>query len=73
MKWPALHRLGLAKKVNKNMLIFLRKEWRYFLLALGFFTRIPVPSFNDFKESELNKSVKTERFIIQMLSVGKVL
>ena len=40
------------------MLIFLRKEWRYFLLALGFFTRIPVPSFNDFKESELNKSVK---------------
>jgi adenosylcobinamide-GDP ribazoletransferase len=40
------------------MLIFLRKEWRYFLLALGFFTRIPVPSFVDFQESELNQSVK---------------
>ena len=28
------------------------------MLAVGFFTRIPVPSVNDFKESELNKSVK---------------
>jgi adenosylcobinamide-GDP ribazoletransferase len=34
------------------------KEWRYFLLAVGFFTRIPVPSFPDFQESELNYSAK---------------
>ena len=36
----------------------MQKQWCYFLLALGFFTRIPVPSFNDFQESDLNKSVK---------------
>ena len=36
----------------------LQKQWRYFLLALGFFTRIPVPSFADFQEVELNHSVK---------------
>jgi adenosylcobinamide-GDP ribazoletransferase len=36
----------------------MRKQWRYFLLALGFFTRIPVPGFIDFQESELNQSVK---------------
>lgn len=36
----------------------MRKQWRYFLLALGFFTRIPVRSFADFQESELNQSVK---------------
>jgi adenosylcobinamide-GDP ribazoletransferase len=36
----------------------MRKQWRYFLLALGFFTRIPVLSFVDFQESELNHSVK---------------
>jgi adenosylcobinamide-GDP ribazoletransferase len=36
----------------------MRKEWRYFLLALGFFTRIPTPSFPDFKEEELNQSTK---------------
>lgn len=34
------------------------KEWRYFLLALGFFTRLPVPSFSDFEEAELNHSAK---------------
>lgn len=34
------------------------KEWKYFLLALGFFTRIPVPSFADFQESDLNHSAK---------------
>lgn len=33
-------------------------ECRYFLLALGFFTRIPVPNFADFQESELNYSAK---------------
>ena len=36
----------------------MKKEWRYFLLAVGFFTRIPVPSVDDFKENELNLSVK---------------
>ena len=36
----------------------LKKELRYFLLALEFFTRIPVPNFADFQESELNNSVK---------------
>ena len=36
----------------------MRKQWRYFLLALGFFTRIPMPSFADFQESDLNHSVK---------------
>lgn len=40
------------------MLHVLCKEWRYFLLALGFFTRIPVPSFANFEEQELNHSAK---------------
>jgi len=40
------------------MLSCLRREWRYLLLAVGFFTRIPVPVFADFKEQELNLSVK---------------
>ncbi len=34
------------------------KEMRYFLLALGFFTRIPVPQFDDFKTEELNHAAK---------------
>lgn len=36
----------------------LAKEWRYFLLALGFFTRIPVPQFANFQEEDLNHSAK---------------
>ena len=36
----------------------MRKQWRYFLLALGFFTRIPVPNFVNFQESDLNHSTK---------------
>jgi adenosylcobinamide-GDP ribazoletransferase len=36
----------------------MKKQWRYFLLALGFFTRIPVPNFVDFQESDLNYSAK---------------
>lgn len=39
-------------------MITMLKEWRYFLLALGFFTRIPVPNFPDFKASDLNHSSK---------------
>ncbi|HSR02610.1 MAG TPA: adenosylcobinamide-GDP ribazoletransferase [Methylophilaceae bacterium] len=34
------------------------KEWRYFLLAVGFFTRIPVPQQVDFDERELNYASK---------------
>ena len=40
------------------MLKQLRNAWRSFLLALGFFTRIPVPSYVGFKEADLNRSVK---------------
>lgn len=36
----------------------MRKEWRYFLLAVGFFTRAPVPSLADFQESDLNHTAK---------------
>ena len=36
----------------------MKKQWQYFLLAVGFFTRIPVPSFNDFQESDLNHASK---------------
>ncbi|MES2636492.1 MAG: adenosylcobinamide-GDP ribazoletransferase [Pseudomonadota bacterium] len=36
----------------------MQKQWQYFLLALGFFTRIPVPSSINFQESDLNHSVK---------------
>ena len=36
----------------------MQKEWQYFLLALGFFTRIPVPDFAHFQESDLNHSSK---------------
>ena len=32
----------------------LKKEFKLFSLALMFFTRIPCPSFDDFKESDLN-------------------
>lgn len=34
------------------------KEWRNFLLALGFFTRIPVPGVANFQGSDLNHSAK---------------
>jgi len=36
----------------------MRKQWRYFSLAIGFFTRIPMPAVPDFQESDLNHSVK---------------
>jgi len=45
------------------MLTIINKEWRNFLLALGFFTRIPVPSFPDFKESDLNGATQYFPFI----------
>lgn len=34
------------------------KEWRSFLLALQFFTRLHVPSLVDFKETDLNHAAK---------------
>ncbi|MDZ4212864.1 MAG: adenosylcobinamide-GDP ribazoletransferase, partial [Methylotenera sp.] len=36
----------------------MRQEWRRWLLALGFFTRIPVPDYPDFKDAELNHAAK---------------
>ena len=36
----------------------MNEQWKCFLLALGFFTRIPVPNFVDFQESDLNHSTK---------------
>ena len=36
----------------------MRNQCKYFLLALGFFTRIPLPNFADFQESDLNHSAK---------------
>jgi adenosylcobinamide-GDP ribazoletransferase len=40
------------------MLKYLRNERRYFLLAVGFFTRLPVPDFADFHDNDLNYSAK---------------
>jgi adenosylcobinamide-GDP ribazoletransferase len=36
----------------------MRQGWRRWLLALGFFTRIPVSDFPDFKDAELNHAAK---------------
>ncbi|WP_347988245.1 adenosylcobinamide-GDP ribazoletransferase [Methylomonas sp. AM2-LC] len=36
----------------------MKQEWRYLLLAVGFFSRIPVPALADFKEAELNRAAK---------------
>lgn len=40
------------------MLAVIRREWRNFLLALQFFTRIQVPSFANFNDSDLNQSAR---------------
>jgi adenosylcobinamide-GDP ribazoletransferase len=40
------------------MLTAVKLEWHYFLLALEFFTRIPVPHYAYFQESDLNYSAK---------------
>ncbi len=36
----------------------LKLQWRYFVLALGFFTRLPVPPLPDFNEAELNHAAR---------------
>lgn len=36
----------------------MKLQWRYFLLAVGFFTRLPVPSLPDFQEKELNHAAR---------------
>nr|WP_294839762.1 adenosylcobinamide-GDP ribazoletransferase [uncultured Methylotenera sp.] len=40
------------------MIAFLRNERRYMLLAVSFFTRIPVPVFGDFHPDDLNRAAK---------------
>lgn len=35
-----------------------QRQWKYWCLAVGFFTRLPVPSFADFKESDLNHAAR---------------
>ena len=36
----------------------MRKQWQYFLLAMGFFTRFPMPNFTDFQDTDLNHASK---------------
>lgn len=36
----------------------MKLQWRYFLLAVGFFTRLPVPALPDFQEAELNHAAR---------------
>lgn len=36
----------------------MKLQWRYFLLAVGFFTRVPVPSLPDFQETDLNHAAR---------------
>lgn len=55
------------------MIEFLRNERRYLLLAVGFFTRIPVPVFGDFNRDDLNQSAKYLPFVgivVGMIGAG---
>lgn len=38
--------------------LWLKQQWRQWLLAVGFFTRIPVPTLPDFNPQELNAAAK---------------
>lgn len=40
------------------MLSSLYREWRSCLLAIGFFTRLPVPSYSDYVDDDLNHAAK---------------
>ena len=55
-----MNQLGLATKM--------RKQWQFFCLAIGFFTRIPVPSLPNFQESDLNHA--TPYFPLVGLIIG---
>lgn len=46
----------------------LKKEFKLFILALMFFTRIPCPSFDDFEEADLNEA--SRYFSVVGLIVG---
>lgn len=48
----------------------LKNEWRYLTLAIGFFTRIPMPSVPDFQASDLNHASKY--FTLAGVLVGAV-
>ncbi len=71
MKWPALKVLASVKAVRpheplmnpvqnrlQSLCASLSQQWRYLLLALGFFTRLPVPSLPDFQETELQHAAR---------------
>lgn len=55
------------------MIAFLRNERRYLLLAVGFFTRIPVPVLSDFNRGDLNQCAKYLPFVgivVGMIGAG---
>lgn len=59
MRWLHLKVQALVERMGcRPVLVMLFREWRYFLLAVGFFTRIPVPAFADFAAQELNHAAK---------------
>lgn len=45
------------------MINFLLNERRYMLLAVGFFTRIPIPTFVNFQQNDLNHAAKYFPFV----------
>ena len=49
----------------------MRKQWQYFLLAVGFFTRIPVPSQPSFEEADLNGAVKYFPLVGCLVGAGR--
>ncbi|MCB5188223.1 adenosylcobinamide-GDP ribazoletransferase [Methylobacillus caricis] len=36
----------------------MKQQWRLLLLALGFFTRLPLPEIKDFRQSDLNEAAR---------------
>ncbi len=52
MKWRAFQARG-SVVLNK-----LLQEWRYCMLAIGFFTRLPVPVWEDYQDAHLNHAAK---------------
>ncbi len=62
MKWPALTALASVGKYSEGHQVSedgpVKLQWRYFLLAVCFFTRLPVPALPDFQEAELNHAAR---------------